>query len=111
MFEVFNFSVSCKLSKIIGQDVCFGAEVVFWELTLHPDQVFPHKIFTTNLKRLREMIDLLVLRCVFEVLIPSNSGPHYIPLVSVGTHDTYTCNFESIDYRVVDVCSFCHFEA
>jgi len=80
MFVAINFAVCLKASVVIWEDVGFGTEVKISRLALHSLDVFPHQVFAANLERLREMIDSLVLGCVFQVVIPDYSGPHHVPL-------------------------------
>jgi len=107
----FSLAIHAELAVVVGEDVGLGAEIVLGKNAPHSADVLPHHVFATNLERLREMVQLLVLRCFFQVLGLCLACPLHVPFRAVRSYDAEPCCLERVDHRVVDVSSFRDFEA
>ena len=83
---IVSLSVHAELAIVIWEQIGLRAEVEFLEDAPHSTDVLPHHVFTTDLERLREMIELLVLGRFLEMLRLGLACPLHVPLGAVWTH-------------------------
>ena len=107
---VVDFSLGAETAVVLRENKGLRAKVILFKLSLQAHDVLPHEVFAADLYALREMVDLLELRCLFQVLVLDNASPHDVPLSGEGTHDSDTVYFERIHVRVVNVSGLSHFE-
>ena len=83
---IVSLSVHAELAIVIWEQVRLRAEVEFLKDAPHPADILPHHVLASDLERLWEMIELLVLGRFFEVLWFGLACPLYVPLGAVWTH-------------------------
>ena len=103
MLEVFGFAIHAEFAVVVGEEVRLRAKVEFGEDATHPTDVLPHHVFAADLERLWEMVQLLILGCLFKVFGFGLASPLHVPFGAVWAHNTETSILQSIDYGVVDV--------
>ena len=111
MPEVLGLTVHAELAIVFGEEVRFWTEVELGEDFAHPAYVLPHQVLAPHLERLREVVHLLVLSCLFEVLGLGLTGPHDVPLGAIGAHYAESSCLQRVDDGVVNVGSLGDFEA
>ena len=108
---VVSLSIHAKLAIVVGEEVSPGAEIELLEYSLHPTNVLPHHVFSTNLERLWEVVKLLIFGSFFKVFWFRLTCPLHIPFRAVWTDDSHSSCLERVDHRVVDVCCLRYFKA
>ena len=82
--------IHAKLAIVIGEKVSPGAEVELLEHSFHPANILPHHVFAPDLERLREVVELLILRSLFEMLWLRLASPLYVPFRAIRTDNTHS---------------------
>ena len=101
-----TLTFDAELAIVLREDVRLRAKIEFTcslEHFLCPLNVLPHQILSPDLKRLREMVDLLVLGGVLELLRFAHSGPENVPFRAIWRDDSYSCRLHSINDRVINM--------
>jgi hypothetical protein len=107
---VVDFALSAETTVVLRKNKGLRAKVILFELSLQAHDVLPHEVLAADLYALREMVDLLELRCLFQVLVLDNASPHDVPLSGEGTHYSDSVDLECVHVRVVNVSGLSHFE-
>lgn len=114
MFISWTFTFDAEFTVILREDIRLRTKVKFTSSLEHflcPLNILPHQIFSPNLKRLGEVVNLLVLRGILELLRFTHSGPENVPFSTVWRNDSYSRCFHSINHRVINMRRIMHFEA
>lgn len=113
MLIICGLSIHTELPIIVWKNICLWTKwKIVWirKHSLSPLNVFPHQVFSSKLKTLGKMINLLVLWSVFELFRFAHACPKYIPFWAVWWDNSYSCGFHSINYRVINVCWIMNFK-
>ena len=94
MLIVVGITFRAELAVVVREKVSSGAEIKFvWKKAFHTRHIFPHQVFATNLKRLREVVNFLISGSFLEVVGLRCSRPHDVPLRAVRTNDATARSF------------------
>ena len=113
MFVSWTFPLQAELPIILWKDICFRTEVIFISTCkqfLSSLNVFPHIIFPTYLEALWEMIDLLVLGCLFKHIWFANTNPYHIPFPGTRWHDPNARCFHAVYHWIVNMSRVMYLE-
>ena len=76
---VVSLSIHTKLAIVVREEVSPGAEIELLEHSLHPTNVLPHHVFSSNLERLWEVVKLLVFGSFFKMFWFRLTCPLHVP--------------------------------
>ena len=111
MSVVVSLSIHAKLAIVVGEEVSPRAEIELLEYSLHPANVLPHHVFSSNLEGLREVVKLLIFGSFFKMFWFRLTCPLHVPFRAVRTDDSHSSCLERVDHGVVDVSCLRYFKA
>ena len=85
---VISFSIHAKLAIVVREEIGPRAEIELLKYALHPTNILPHHVLPAHLKRLREVIQFLILCCLFEVFRFGLACPLHVPFRAVRANDS-----------------------
>ena len=103
--EIFSLTIHAELAIIVREQVGLWTEIELLKHSLHPADILPHHVLATDLERLREVIDLLILGGFFQVFGLGLTCPHDIPFRAIWSNYAEASSLERIDHRIVDMRS------
>lgn len=87
---VISFPIHAKLAIVVREEISPWTEIKLLKHALHPTNVLPHHVFSANLKRLRKVIQFLILCSFFQMLWLRLTRPLHVPFRAIRTNYSKT---------------------